>query len=45
MKNNNSKHFEHAKKVVKSWPKWKREISLKIPSANFNIDGAPYEKQ
>ena len=45
MKNNNSKHFEHAKKVVKSWPKWKREISLKILPTKFNIDGIPYEKQ
>jgi chaperonin GroES len=36
-------HFKHAKKAIKSWPKWKREISLEIPKAKFNVDGILYK--
>lgn len=26
MKTKKESHFEHAKKIIQSWPKWKREI-------------------
>ena len=39
------KHFDHAKKIVKSWPKWKREIQIGISPSNFNVDGIPYRKE
>jgi len=47
MVNEKETHFEHAKRIVKSWPKWKQivtEQGLNVPKQEFNVDGVAYDK-
>jgi hypothetical protein len=32
-------HFEHARKIVKSWPKWKQEIKITPVKTGSNLIG------
>jgi len=45
MVNEKETHFEHAKRIVKSWPKWKQKAvkkAITIPKNMFDMDGNLY---
>ena len=35
-------HFDHARRIVASWPKWKKQIGIRVPNSQFDIDGNSY---
>lgn len=46
-KNNENKeaesHFNHACRIVESWPEWKKSILITVSNSQFDIDGNLYK--